>query len=168
MAGHLSYEEGKKVVVKGLILLGIVTIAEVLVALIGKGYIIPGFHMPVWLMYLFMISMSLYKAYFIVYEFMHMKYEMPGMVKSVLVPTVLLIWALIAFFTEGKSWKEWRAHTKDVAVNISNIPVSKHAEHKEMAPVKHVEEAIHGEAAEAIDSTKLNHTEEHKVEVEKH
>ena len=37
MAGHLSYEEGKKVVVKGLILLGIVTIAEVLVALIGKG-----------------------------------------------------------------------------------------------------------------------------------
>ena len=47
MGGHLSYEEGKKVVVKGLIILAIVTIAEVIVALLGKGYLIKGFHFTV-------------------------------------------------------------------------------------------------------------------------
>ena len=87
--GHLSYEEGKKVVFKGLILLGVITLIEVFIALIGKGYVIHGFHLPVWLMYILMIGFSLYKAYFIVYEFMHMRYEVPGLVRSVLLPTML-------------------------------------------------------------------------------
>ena len=137
MGGHLSYEEGKKVVVKGLIILAIVTIAEVIVALLGKGYLIKGFHLPVWLVYFLMISMSLYKAYFIVYDFMHMRYEVPGLVKSVLMPTLLLTWALIAFFTEGKTWKEWRARSKDTNLYISNIPVEKQEKsslHNEIHP----------------------------------
>ncbi len=111
--GHLSYEEGKKVVFRGLIILGIVTLVEVFVALIGKGYIIEGFHLPKWIMYLAMIGMSLYKAYFIVYEFMHMRYEVPGLVKSVLLPTLLLVWAIIAFFYEGDTWYKWRKNVND-------------------------------------------------------
>ncbi|HQX44694.1 MAG: cytochrome C oxidase subunit IV family protein [Saprospiraceae bacterium] len=111
--GHLSYEEGKKVVFKGLILLGVITLIEVFIALIGKGYVIHGFHLPVWLMYILMIGFSLYKAYFIVYEFMHMRYEVPGLVRSVLLPTMLLIWAMIAFFSEGTTWLHWRAKTND-------------------------------------------------------
>lgn len=113
---HLSYEESKKLVMRGLLILAIVTLAEVFVALLGKGYIKEGFHMPVWIMYFFMISMSLYKAYFIVYYFMHMKYEVPGLVKSVLLPTLLLVWAVIAFFTEGKTWHDWRAQKNDKPV----------------------------------------------------
>ena len=120
--GHLSYDEGKKVVFKGLILLGVITIIEVLIALLGKGYIIDGFHLPVWLMYLSMISLSLYKAYFIVYEFMHMKYEAPGLVKSVLLPTLLLIWAVIAFFSEGRFWKRERAKVNDSPIAILSAP----------------------------------------------
>jgi cytochrome c oxidase subunit IV len=111
--GHLSYEEGKKVVFKGFVILGIVTILEVMVALVGKGYIIEGFHLPTAVMYLLMIGMSLYKAYFIVYEFMHMRYEVPGLVKSVLMPTLLLIWAVIAFFYEGNTWYHWRKQIAD-------------------------------------------------------
>ncbi|NOT36094.1 MAG: cytochrome C oxidase subunit IV family protein [Saprospiraceae bacterium] len=110
---HLSYEESKKLVMKGLIILAIVTLAEVFVALLGKGYLVKDFHLPVWLMYILMIVMSLYKAYFIVYYFMHMKYEVPGLVKSVLLPTLLLVWAVIAFFTEGKTWHDWRAQKND-------------------------------------------------------
>lgn len=56
-----------------------------------------------------MIIMSFVKAYFIVYEFMHMKYEVPGLMKSVLLPTLLLIWAIIAFFYEGNDWQKRRA-----------------------------------------------------------
>ena len=37
-----------------------------------------------------MIIMSIVKAYLIIFEFMHMKYEIPGLVKSVLLPTLLL------------------------------------------------------------------------------
>jgi len=106
--GHLSYEESKKVVFKGLILLGIVTLAEVFIALIGNGHVIEGFELPIWIMYPLMIGLSLYKAYFIVYEFMHMRYEVKGLAMSVLLPMLLLVWGIIAFFQEGDSWKDRR------------------------------------------------------------
>jgi hypothetical protein len=34
-----------------------------------------------------------------------MKYEISGMVKSVLLPLFLLVWAIIAFLYEGNAWK---------------------------------------------------------------
>lgn len=106
---EMNIEEAKKVVFRGLILLGIVTVVEVLIALLGHGHIISGFHLSKWIMYPAMIGLSLYKAYFIVYEFMHMRYEVPGLVYSVLLPCLLLVWAMIAFFNEGNYWKGNRA-----------------------------------------------------------
>ena len=111
MANDLA--TGKKVVMKGMILLGVITLLEVFVALIGNGHIIEGFRLSKIIMYPLMIGMSLYKAYFIVYEFMHMKYEVPGLVKSVLLPTTLLVWAVIAFFSEGNYWKHNRKQIQD-------------------------------------------------------
>lgn len=107
MAG-ISYEEGKKQVVKGFFLLGIVTLLEVFIALIGNGHLISGFTLPKIIMYPVMIGLSLYKAYFIVNEFMHMKYEVRGLVMSVILPTMLLIWAVIAFLSEGNYWNNSR------------------------------------------------------------
>ena len=52
-----------------------------------------------------MIGMILYKAYLIVFEFMHMKYEAKGLMLSVMLPICLLIWAIIAFLYEGDAWK---------------------------------------------------------------
>jgi len=101
---HLDYAEAKKVVFKGLLILGVVTVAEVFVALFGNGHIIHGFYLHKIVFYPVMIALSLYKAYFIVYEFMHMRYEVKGLAMSVLLPMVLLVWAIIAFFQEGKSW----------------------------------------------------------------
>ena len=100
----VSYEEGLAVVKRGFWLLGIITIGEVMVALLGNGHIIDGFFMPKYIMYPMMISMSLYKAYWIVYNFMHMAYEVKGLAMSVLLPCLLLVWAVIAFFQEGGSW----------------------------------------------------------------
>lgn len=104
MSAHLSYEESKKVVFKGLILLGVITLLEVFIALVGNGHVISGFHLPKFIMYPLMISLSLYKAYFIVYEFMHMRYEVRGLALVVLLPMLLLVWAMIAFFSEGNAW----------------------------------------------------------------
>jgi hypothetical protein len=113
---NVSYEESIKKVYWGLTLLAIVTLVEVGVSLLGKGHIIPGAEDMMWLVYLtglIIIVLSVYKAYFIIYEFMHMRYEVKGLAVSVLLPTALLIWAIIAFFQEGDSWKNRRQQIKD-------------------------------------------------------
>lgn len=114
---HLSHEESVSRATKIILILGVMTIAEVLFALLGKGYLIEGFTFPGVLVAGVMIVMSLVKAYLIIYEFMHMKYEVPGMVKSVLLPLLLLVWAIIAFFSEGNYWKNNRAKSKEHAKN---------------------------------------------------
>jgi cytochrome c oxidase subunit 4 len=96
--GH-SYEKSKKIALSTILILAAITIFEVLFALTGKGHMFGGkLMMPGYVIALVMIVLSLTKAYLIVYEFMHMKYEVPGLVRSVLLPTLLLIWAIIAFF----------------------------------------------------------------------
>jgi len=108
----LSYEEGIKKVYQGLFLLGGVTLAEVIISLLGKGHIISGVDDISWLVWitgLAMIILSFYKAYFIIYEFMHMRYEVKGLAMTVLLPTLLLVWGIIAFLWEGSSWGNRRA-----------------------------------------------------------
>ncbi len=108
---HMTYEESKKAVYKGLVLLAVVTLVEVFFSLLGKGHVISGLEDVTWLAYvvgLILIVLSLYKAYFIIYDFMHMRYEVKGLALSVLLPTALLIWAIIAFFQEGTSWRQRR------------------------------------------------------------
>jgi len=104
----LGYEESKKVATKIITVLAVITIVEVLFALAGKGHIVSSWHVPAYIMGFVMIAFSLIKAYLIVYEFMHMKYEVPGLVKSVLLPTFLLVWAIVAFLYEGKDWGDRR------------------------------------------------------------
>ena len=109
--GH-SYEDSKKLATKIITILAIITIGEVGLALLAKGYISDSIHFPIAVTGGIMIILSLIKAYLIVYEFMHMKYEVPGLVKSVLLPTLLLVWAVIAFFMEGDYWKNSRNNIK--------------------------------------------------------
>jgi cytochrome c oxidase subunit IV len=104
----LEYTDAKKIVLKTILILGAITVVEVLIALTGKGYIIEGWHWPVWFMAIAMIVLSSVKAYYIIYEFMHMKYEVPDLVKTVLLPTILLVWAIIAFTYEGTDWGDRR------------------------------------------------------------
>ena len=131
--GHLSYTESKSRALYIITILAIITITEVIFALLGKGYIIEGLHFPIWVIAGFMITFSIVKAYLIVYEFMHMKYEVPGLVKSVLMPTLLLVWAVIAFFTEGKTWRDYRASATHIENRIEPAqkadPAVKEMEH---------------------------------------
>jgi cytochrome c oxidase subunit IV len=109
----LSYEQSKSVATKIISILGGITVFEVLFALLGKGYLVEGFHISGWITGGVMILLSVVKAYLIVYEFMHMKYEVPGLVKTVLLPTLLLVWAIIAFMAEGKYWETSRSKVKN-------------------------------------------------------
>lgn len=108
-----DYEASKKIALKTIIILAVVTVIEVLIALVGKGHIIDGFHLPQVLMNAVMIAGSLYKAYLIVFEFMHMKYEARGLMLSVVLPVGLLVWAIISFLYEGQAWKANRDTVKE-------------------------------------------------------
>jgi cytochrome c oxidase subunit IV len=115
---HLSYEASKKLVYKGLIILAVVTLAEVFISLIGKGHLWGGIVEYRWLVILssvVIVTLSIYKAYYIIYNFMHMKYEVPELARTVLLPTALLIWAMIAFFWEGADWQKRRAFVQQNA-----------------------------------------------------
>ena len=121
-------------VFNGLIRLGIITIVEVLIALLAKGHLISGVDFKHGFgHYVYMILMagfSLYKAYFIIYFFMHMAYEVRSMALTVLMPTLLLVWAIIAFFSEGNYWKNSREHIqtqndKDREENVMPAPSGK-------------------------------------------
>ena len=114
----LSYDKAKKKVYFGMLLLGAVTVVEVIFSLFGKGHIFGGLGVDKinWVAYVIgviLIALSLYKAYYIIFEFMHMKYEVKSLALSVLLPTTLLIWAIIAFFQEGDSWKNRRERIQE-------------------------------------------------------
>ena len=130
--GHLSYEEQKKLVMKGLKLLAIVTITEVFLALLFNGHIISSFHkshvsttkwITIGLFAIYgiaMVGFSLYKAKFIVYNFMHLGSEVRGLRMSVLLPMLLLVCAIIAFFQEGSSWGSRRQQIQEK--NSQEVP----------------------------------------------
>ena len=108
-----SYEVSKKIALKTIIVLAVVTVIEVIIALTGRGHLIEGVHLPWYIMNLVMICMSLYKAFLIVGEFMHLKHEVRSLGMTVVLPTLLLIWAIIAFMQEGRAWKGNRNHIQD-------------------------------------------------------
>jgi cytochrome c oxidase subunit IV len=135
--GNLTYEESKKLVFKGLILLAVVTLIEVFVSLFGKGHIVAGMEDLSWVAYsagFIIIVLSLYKAYFIIYEFMHMKYEVKTMAMSVLLPMLLLVWGVIAFFQEGNAWKNSRIDVEERDEVAAENPFLNDAEIKELLP----------------------------------
>ena len=104
-AVHLSYEDSIKAAYKGLGLLAFITLVEVGVSL-GANAIVgnEGNFLIKLVAGLLLVGLGGYKAWFIIQDFMHMKYEMKGLMLTVLLPTLLLVWAIIAFLQEAGSW----------------------------------------------------------------
>ena len=75
-------------------ILGVVTAIEFLMA----------FTMPRgMLLYSIFIGLTLVKAFYIVSEFMHLKYEVKTLIWSIMLPTIFVIWLIIALLAEGGS-----------------------------------------------------------------
>jgi|SRR5690606_495259 len=53
------------------------------------------------------IILTIFKAFYIVAEFMHLKHEVKGLIWSIMIPIALLIWLLIALLVEGTSVGEY-------------------------------------------------------------
>ncbi len=110
MSGEMTHEEYKEqvsAVWKATGYLSVITIAEVAVALLYDFVLFPeGPRMP---LNIFVILASLAKAFYIVAIFMHMKYERQALQMTVLLPTLFLVWAIIAFLWEGSAWLALRS-----------------------------------------------------------
>lgn len=73
-------------------ILGIVTAFEFLIA----------FTMPATtLRVAIFIGLTILKAFYIVAEFMHLKHEVKSLAWSILVPTIFVVWLIIALLLEG-------------------------------------------------------------------
>jgi cytochrome c oxidase subunit IV len=67
-------------------------------------------HIPYkWVNAVFFLSMTFVKAGYIVAEFMHLRYEITNMIRSVLIPLVLFVWFVVAFCMDGDSWLNLRS-----------------------------------------------------------
>ncbi len=110
--GHLhwtegEYNQGKKDVLKTIVILSIVTVVEVGTAMLYDHMFPKGGSGKIWIN-LFMAVMSVVKVVYIMGIFMHVSHETPWFKRTILLPFMFLIWAIIAFAVEGSSWHAMR------------------------------------------------------------
>ncbi|GAC1374817.1 MAG: cytochrome C oxidase subunit IV family protein [Hymenobacter sp.] len=73
----------------------------ILVGITGVEFIFVFLMHPSTLRNSIFIVLTIFKAFFIVGEFMHLKHETKGLIWTILVPMALLVWLLVALVTEG-------------------------------------------------------------------
>ena len=49
------------------------------------------------------LGLTVVKAFYIVAEFMHLKHEKKALIWSILVPTILILWLVVALMVEGSA-----------------------------------------------------------------
>jgi cytochrome c oxidase subunit 4 len=112
MATGISYEESIKRVYRVCGILALVTAVEIIAALAHYSWLglstEAQLASKLWLNILFIV-LSAAKAYYIMSEFMHLRYELKPLTISVLAPFLFLVWAIIAFSYEGVSWLQLRS-----------------------------------------------------------
>ena len=143
---HHSHQEAIRLAYKGLQLLALVTVIEVIISLFAKGYL--GWEEAYYIHWVHYVAggiiaiLSFYKAYFIVFNFMHLGMETGSMIKTVLLPLVLLIFAIIAFLWEGTSWN----HNRSYILHQNELPSDRVVPHiaptMEEEHVKNIHELI--------------------------
>ncbi|MFN8298029.1 MAG: cytochrome C oxidase subunit IV family protein [Chitinophagales bacterium] len=110
--GHLhwtegEYNQGKKDVLKTILILSAVTVIEVGTAMVYDHFNPQGGSGKIFIN-LFMAVMSVVKVVYIMGIFMHVNHENAWFKRTILLPFLFLIWAIIAFAVEGNSWHAMR------------------------------------------------------------
>ncbi|MFT3902867.1 MAG: cytochrome C oxidase subunit IV family protein [Niabella sp.] len=124
---HTSDADFYKKVKKTTIILSIITLIE-----LGFGLLIYNIHKgenPSELLVLFFKGMvcilTLAKAYYIVSVFMHLGDEIRTFMMSVVVPLLLFVWFIIAFLSDGNSYKNLR-NKYDKHFEETTMPAAHH------------------------------------------
>ena len=105
-----QHEEGTKHIWKTFWLLSALTVVELAIGLLIYN-IHKGENPNATLVLAFkgmVCILTLAKAYYIVSVFMHLGDEVRNMIMTIVVPLTLFIWFIIAFLSDGNSWKNLR------------------------------------------------------------
>jgi len=85
-------KEKTKKIWKVAAILAIVTIIEFIFAFtLPRGIILVSIFM----------GLTVVKAFYIVAEFMHLKHEKKALIWSIMIPTILILWLVVALMVEG-------------------------------------------------------------------
>jgi cytochrome c oxidase subunit IV len=71
--------------------------------------------------------LSFMKAGYIISEFMHMKYEVKNLIRTVGLPCLLLIWLIAAFIMEGNSWKRMMNKPMPLGAEMEQVEAAPHS-----------------------------------------
>ena len=120
---HPEHSGGTKRIWKIFWVLSALTIIE-----LGLGYFMYAQHGH--LPYAVVIStkitigvLTLLKAYYIVSVFMHLGDEVRNLIMTITIPLVLFVWFIIAFLSDGNSWKNMRNSNGGSRPNVEQQPV---------------------------------------------
>lgn len=70
------------------------------------------------------LTLTCAKAFYIIAEFMHLRHEIKNLIMSIAVPACLFIWFVIAFVTDGNSYRNLRNRYDPYHVEQSHTKVA--------------------------------------------
>ncbi|MBS1947933.1 MAG: cytochrome C oxidase subunit IV family protein [Bacteroidetes bacterium] len=120
-AGHAEPSFSTKLIWRTFWVLLIITVIELALAII---YYETHFLPKHFLNGLFIVG-TLAKAFFIIAEFMHLKHELKAMVMTLVFPSLLFIWFVIAFLWDGNSYRDLRNRYDSHHLEQSKTPAAK-------------------------------------------
>jgi cytochrome c oxidase subunit IV len=75
--------------------------------------------------------LTLLKAYYIVSVFMHLGDEVRNLIMTITVPLVLFVWFIIAFLSDGNSWRNMRNTNAGSREHVEQVvPAIEHGDKK--------------------------------------
>jgi len=125
---------GTKEIIKVTIWLSVLTVVE-----LGLGFLMMNWPEESFKRHLvkgIIVILMLWKAFFIVAYFMHLKHEIKNMIMTIVVPLLLFVWFIIAFLYDGNSYKNLRNEYDPHKKEQSTIKVEKKEEGEEKPEVK--------------------------------
>lgn len=127
---------GKKEIIRVTVILSILTVVELILGfwMIGMedGFLkhfIKGA----------IVILMLAKAFYIVGYFMHLRHELKNMIMTIVVPLFLFVWFIIAFLSDGNSYKNLRNRYDAFHKEHSTMKMEKKEEEHKATEEKHGE-----------------------------
>ncbi len=132
--GHAHAGGGKKEVLRITLYLSVITLVELAIGFYMYKANLPDGFFKHFLKGVICVLM-LWKAFYIVAYFMHLKHELRNMIMTITIPLFLFVWFIIAFLADGHSFKELRNnydpyHKEQMEKKVEPAP---HDAHKEGA-----------------------------------
>src|SRR5581483_3252321 len=128
-ADHAGSGGGKKEVMRITLYLSIITLVELA---LGYWMAEAGFSeesgMRQFIKGVIMLLM-LWKAFYIVAYFMHLKHELRNFISTVLMPLILFIWFIIAFLRDGDSFRKLKNTHDPYHHERSTLKMEVHEDH---------------------------------------